>query len=95
MTVEEQEKLCNEKFKAIFKSIKKIDELVNSIHALTISVSEIANSLKFIEAETIANKKNIEDLKREKVNKYDELIKIITTAIISILIGYIAKGMGL
>jgi len=95
MTVEEQEKLCNEKFKAIFKSIKKIDELVDCIHKLTISVSEIANSLKFIEAETTANKKNIEELKHDKINKYDSLMKIVTTAVISVIIGYIAKGVGL
>lgn len=95
MTVEDQEKLCNEKFKAIFKAIKKIEILVDSIHNLTMSVNDIANSLKYIEADNKLNKKQIEKLKEDKINKYNELAKIITTAIISILIGYIAKGVGL
>lgn len=95
LTVEEQEKVCNEKFKTLFKAIAKIDSLVDSIHTLTISVGEVANSLKYIKEETITQKNQIELLKHEKINKYNNLIKIITTAVISVIIGYIAKGVGL
>lgn len=95
MTIEEQEKVCNEKFKAIFKSIKKIESLVDSIHTLTLSVGEIAHTLKFIEVELKQNKIDIADLKNDKLEKYNKISQMVATAIISAIIGYVLKGIGL
>ena len=89
MLVEEQEKICNEKFKTIFNTLEKLEKNIENIHELSVSVAEIALSVNNI-CETI-KKQNVrlDNLESQKSKMLDEITKIILSSVIGAIVGFI------
>lgn len=89
MLVEEQEKICNEKFKTIFNTLEKLEKNIENIHELSVSVAEIALSVNNI-CETI-KKQNVrlDNLESQKSKMLDEITKIILSSVIGAVVGFI------
>lgn len=89
MLVEEQEKICNEKFKTIFNTLEKLEKNIGNIHELSVSVAEIALSVNNI-CETI-KKQNVrlDNLESQKSKMLDEITKIILSSVIGAVVGFI------
>lgn len=94
MSCENQQKdICNEKFKGIFKTIEKIEKIVENVQELTISVNNIANSIEKIVENDKEQNRRITKIENKDVDRYEYIIRIVISNIIGIAIGYLfSKG---
>lgn len=93
MSCENQQKdICNEKFKTIFKTLQKIEKIVENVQELTISVNNIANSIKTIAENDKEQNKRISKIEHKDSDRYEYIIRIVISNIIGIAIGYMLKG---
>lgn len=95
VTIEELKASYDEKFKTLFNKIEKIETLTDNIHKLTLSINDIAHSIKTLSEQTKKNTKEIDALQNVDAEKYRNIIGYITTLIVGAIIGYILKQIGI
>ena len=90
---EQQKDICNEKFKTIFKTLQKVEKIVENVQELTISVNNIANSIKIIAENDKDQNNRIAKIEKKDTDRYEYIIRIVISNIIGIAVGYMfSKG---
>lgn len=77
------------------KRIDKLEENQKQINDLTLSVKELALSVKFLVEDKKDHDERIEALENRDGEKWRDVTKSVMTVIIGIVIGYIATQLGL
>ena len=95
MSIEELKASYDEKFKTIFVNMQKIENTTNIIHELTLSINNVANSIKTLDEQTKKNTEDIETIMNYDAKKYRQLMQNIGSLILGLLIGYIFKNIGI
>ena len=86
---EQQVKICDEKFKTIFKTLDKLEKNIANIHELSISVNNIANSVKLLAETTKEHNERLNNIEKREGEQFNYIVKQIVSAIIGITVGYI------
>lgn len=85
----EQVKICDEKFKTIFKTLEKLEKNIDNIHELSISVNNIANSVKLLAETTKEHNERLNNIEKREGEQFNYIIKQIVSTVIGITVGYI------
>lgn len=85
----EQVKICDEKFKTIFKTLEKLEKNIDNIHELSISVNNIANSVKLLAETTKEHNERLNNIEKREGEQFNYIVKQIVSAVIGITVGYI------
>ena len=75
--------------KSAHKRIDKLDEILNSVNNLAISISQIASETKALREDFTAVVKRIQTLESVPKKRYDIIVAAIITAIVGGLTGYL------
>lgn len=89
-----QIEICNEKFKTIFKNLQKIEKIVDNVNELTISINNLANSVKILVENDKSQNERISRIENKAGERYEYIVRIVISNIIGIAIGYLfSKGI--
>ena len=94
-TVEQQEAICQEKFKTLFNSINKMDAVIEKIQNLTISLNNLAGDIKTIIEKQIETENKILKIEKKEIDRYEMIKNCIITGIATAILTIILDRLNL
>lgn len=76
------------------KRLSKLEDTVEKIQALTISVEKMATSIDAMAKEISKQGEKLEKIESKPADNWDKLLWIIGTAIVGAILGYVLKSIG-
>lgn len=94
-TVQQQEAICQEKFKTLFKSQDRIETIIEKIQNLTISINTLTADIKKIIEKQLEADTKIKKIEKKESDKYEMIKNCIITGIATAILTLILDRLNL
>lgn len=85
----------SERIRTLFEQMKDMSRMTESIYKLTVSIEGLACEQRATQAKLDTLSGEVEELRSRPVKRWDGLVKIATTAVVTAIVTYLLAQAGL
>ena len=85
---------AEEQHKTLFSRLDRQEKMVDTVHKLALSVSELANKLGTVQTKVDGLCEDVEDIKEKPAKRWDGLVEKVIFTVVGALVAYVLAKIG-
>ena len=85
---------AEEQHKTLFSRLDRQEKMVDTVHKLALSVSELANKLGTVQTKVDGLCEDVEEIKEKPAKRWDGLVEKVIFTVVGALVAYVLAKIG-